>query len=254
IMATLYLATRLSNVSPAATKLPDKSGNHKKRLNITSRFFLMGVACGLATGNKVTFGVSLFIPLFSILYIYKSNVLKKFLLVGAGFLIAFFITNPYFFFTFPEPLIALGQHTPVSFNPKIYLLSLKYGLGWPLLFLILLGIPFAFLRERRPQANLRSPCAQELGLLLCWSLFFFLFVSFFAKHFARYILPVVPSLIILGVGFWTIPSKIKFINLSKRLFLTFTLISTLIYGLAYERLLIIKNIRTGAGEWIRENI
>ncbi len=231
VMAALYLAVKL------------------RRTNFTTTFFLMGITCGLATGNKITFIVSLFIPLFSIFCKEQSKLcnyrrLKELLAVGAGFILAFFITNPYFFFTFPEPLIGLSQHTSTSFNPGFYLLSLRYGLGWPLLLLILLGIPFAFRRKVKFQVS----------LLFCWPLFFFLFVSLFAKHFARYILPSVPSLIILGVGFWAVPSKIKFINLSKKLFLTFVLISTLIYGLAYEKLLIYENIRTEVGEWIRENV
>jgi len=216
--------------------------------------FLAGIFAGLACGTKITFVVSIVIPLLGIFIIFKNpkDIVKNFLLVVICFIFSFFITNPYFFLTFPEPLIELEQHTGLSFNGKFYFLSLKYGLGFPLLIFALTGtlLSIFFIKER---SDLEK---KLLFLLFSWTVFFFIFISIFSKNFARYILPLVPSFIILGGYGWflTLTKTKKILKFLISLWIIFVILFTFFYGMSYEMLFIQKNIRTEAGEWIKENI
>ena len=210
----------------------------------TRHYFLIGLFAGLATGNKITFAVSFIIPVLAA-FLKRKGFFVKTIISFAGFLVAFFITNPYFFFTFPEAVRELSQHGAFSFGPGFYILSLKYGLGWPLLAFTVSGIIFSFLGRKKKEAIL---------IPVAWIIFFFLFISLFAKNFARYILPIVPPLIALGSGFWLLPGRTKFINTLKKTVTLLVLITTFFYGMAYLSLFIKENVRTTAGRQIKEDI
>ena len=218
------------------------------------KVLLAGIFSGLACGTKITFFVSLIIPVLGIILILKDfgNIFKSICLIFIGFFLSFFITNPYFFLTFPAPLVELGEHTGLSFNGKFYFLSLKYGLGFPLLIFALIGtiLNLFFIKERE---NIEKKIS---FLLFGWTLFFFIFISVFSKNFGRYILPIIPSFIILGTNGWfTILNKTKkFIRFLIISFTIFVLFFTFLYGMSYEMLFVQKNTRTEAGEWIKQNI
>jgi len=93
-------------------------------------------------------------------------------------------------------------------------------------------------------------------LLISWVIFFSLFISLFAKTFARYILPVVPSLIIIGIiGWLEVYKRLRSLN-KKILSAVFILVLcwTFAYGMSYKILFLKENVRTEAGVWIKENI
>ncbi len=218
------------------------------------KVFLAGLFSGLACGTKVTFGTALIIPIIGILLSCKDlrQMCKGFALTVAVFLLFFFATNPYFFITFPKPLVALSEHTGLHFTGKFYISSLKYGLGVPLFVFTLIGILIKTLFLKKNKLFEK----RVVLLFLSWILFFFLFISIFSKHFSRYILPIVPLLIILGCSGWfELLNKLK--SIKKHIgysIIIFVLLFTFCYGMSYEKLLVNKNIRTKAGEWIVKNI
>lgn len=208
--------------------------------------FLAGIFSGLACGTKINLFVSIFIPLIATLLIYKNvkNFILSIIYIFGGFIISFGITNPYFFITFPLPLVELRQHTPLSFSGKFYFNALGYGIGLPIFIMCLTGL---FL-------NKGNFIIKERILIVLWIFFFFLFISIFSKNYARYILPVVPPFIILGSDFWFLNEKNKILNYFKKIFLYFCLFYIFIYGIGFKSLFIKENTRTEAGVWIKENI
>ncbi|MCK4401090.1 glycosyltransferase family 39 protein [bacterium] len=218
------------------------------------KVFLAGLFSGLACGTKVTFCTALIIPIIGILLSYKDlkQMFKGFALTIAVFLLFFFITNPYFFITLPKPLVALSENTGLSFSLRPYISNLKYGLGVPLFVFNLIGIliKLCLFGENKLFEK------KAVLLFLFWVLFFFVFISSFSITVSRYILPIVPSLIILGCSGWfELLNKLK---LTKKhigySIIIFVLLFTFCYGMSYEKLLVDKNIRTEAGEWILKNI
>lgn len=219
------------------------------------RLFLAGVFAGLACGNKITFAVAFFIPLAGILLSNKNlkEIIKKMFIAFTGFILTFFITNPYFFLTFPTSVIELQEHTTRIFSAGFYIDSLSYGLGAPLFIYVLIGLCsiLVFFKQLAPHQK------KILLLSALWSVFFFLFISAFSKRFARYILPIVPPMIILGsVGWSKIHEHLKS-NTGKnaiRIISILTICGTFIYGMSYTILFQQENIRTKAGIWIKKNI
>jgi len=207
-------------------------------------FFITGVLSGLALGTKIPLFTSIFIPFISLILTYKNTgkFIASAIYILGGAILSFSITNPYFFITFPSPFVELKQHTPMSFSGRFYLNALGYGIGWPIFILCMIGL---FL-------NKKNLLEKKRILLLGWSIFYFLFISVFSKNFARYILPIVPPLIILGLDIWT--WEIKKLNLLKNSILWICILYTFVYGLSYKSLFIKENIRTEAGIWIKENI
>jgi len=234
ITAAIYLAVRIS----AAT---DKPGWHK--------YFLMGIFSGLATGNKIPFFISLLIPFVSIFQkrklLQKNGVVSGMLWGSAGFLTVLFVTNPYLFLTFPKPLVELGEQTSLTFSGLLYLKSLVFGLGCPLVVFSIIGLIYCLFRKKN-----RETCSVPT----CWIIVFFFFISLFGKHFARYILPIIPALIFVSVGFWVEPSSGRTVNFLKKATIVFVSGFTFLYGMAYLSLFWKENTRTLAGEWIKKNI
>jgi len=218
------------------------------------KLFIAGALAGFAGGTKITFLTSFIIPLFGLLLIWSGwkKLLKEVVLVTGGFITSFALTNPYFFITFPEPLIELKQHTGLSFQGKFYILSLIYGLGLPLLLFILAGFLFVLITLKRKGTQEKK----IIFLFIFWIIFFFVFISIFSKNFSRYILPIVPvSIILSGIGwYWFFENRGKIERISAIVFIIIVMCFTFVYGMSYELLFISKNIRTEAGEWIKENI
>ncbi len=216
--------------------------------------FLAGVFAGLACGNKVTFAVSFFLPVAG-MFLLRSGwkkLLKGTCFALAGFLGVFAATNPYFFITFPAPLLELGQHTEKVFSGAFYLKSLLYGLGMPLFLFCLTGILIAAILLRRQDASTKK----NKILLISWTLFFFVFISLFSKNFARYILPAVPSFVMLGcIGWFGLYEKLRsaYRKILSGLFVIVAL-WTFSYGMSYKMFFLKENVRTEAGTWMKENI
>ncbi|HPP12150.1 MAG TPA: phospholipid carrier-dependent glycosyltransferase, partial [bacterium] len=213
---------------------------------------LAGVCAGLACGCKFTLLVTVVLPVLGILWQRTSPGRRlRNLLVAAGcFILAFGFTNPYFFLSLPEPLIDLSQHSGRAFQGGFYLVSLLTGMGWPLVIFLAAGYLLLACSGGREEVN-RS----FLSLLFVWSVFFFFFVASFAKTFARYLLPVVPALILLGSAGWLLPLTHKsFLKWVGTGFCCLVLIGTTLCGGAYLSLFLQENVRTRAGRWMKENL
>jgi len=212
--------------------------------------FLMGASAGLAAGSKLTFILSFFIPALAFLLTVKRDsvrrALKNVLMSGAGFVLLFVITNPYFLFILKELFLGAGKsNVSFSFEPWFYFQSLTAGMGAVLFYFAVFGVIF----------GLRRDYGKEKILLLAWIVFFFLMLSSSAGKFARYALPVIPPLIIAGAGFWFNPSGGRKITVVlKKTAYVLAIAFTLVYGTAYETLFVRENVRTSAGRWIKENI
>ncbi|MCM8806473.1 MAG: phospholipid carrier-dependent glycosyltransferase [Candidatus Omnitrophica bacterium] len=209
-------------------------------------YFLAGIFSGLACGTKINLFISILIPIFALILKCRNikNFLFSLLYIVGGFILSFGITNPYFFLTFPMPIVELKQHTPIKFSGKFYVDALIYGLGWPVFILCLIGLIF----------NKKNFILKERTLLFLWILSFFLFISLFSKNYARYILPILPCFLVLGCEFWLKKSNYRLNKFLKLTFFYFCLIYTIFYGLSFKNLLVKENIRTECGLWIKENI
>jgi hypothetical protein len=218
----------------------------------TNKFmpFLIGVACGIASGNKLTFVLSFLIPFFTFVLLEKNRFIlraKNVFFSFIGFILAFFITNPYFLNAFHQLFFGKGKNAvALSFQPNFYFLSLKDGLGLFLLIFLLAGIIFAFFKKEKEILE------SDKMLVLLWIVSFFVIMSFFALKFARYILPIIPSFIVLGIGFWMNYTNRKY-SIVKKILLILVVFITFIYGISFLSLFI-RNTRTKAGEWISQNL
>ncbi|MFH1903735.1 MAG: phospholipid carrier-dependent glycosyltransferase, partial [Candidatus Omnitrophota bacterium] len=214
--------------------------------------FLMGATSGLAFGSKLPFLPILAVPILTFILIREMPNRKKIeniLISIATFSLIFFATNPYFFASGSEPVIDIAKNkSTYSFQGIVYLKSLGFGLGLPLLIFSSLGFLFSLKKEKN------ESCIHDKTLVIAWIIIFYLFISQFALHFGRYILPVVPVLIAVSVGFWLKPSRIRILNFIKTASVIFVVSTTFLYGMAYLSLFWKENTRTLAGEWIKKNI
>ncbi len=158
----------------------------------TSSFVLAGALAGLAVSSKYNVGL-VAIPI-GVAALYRGReALSRLGLAAAAAMAAFAITSPYVLrnfsgfrsdmgfleeFLYRSGDIALWQHLR---------LTLPHGLGWPLTVLAALGLGRAIVR-RRP----------EDVLLLSFAIPFIVLISSVRITFPRYVLPVVPLLLVLA--------------------------------------------------------
>ncbi len=214
--------------------------------------FLLGVTSGLAAGSKLPFLPVFLIPLTTIVFSpgYFLPKIRQFLWATGGFFTIFFLFNPYLFQIIKEMVPQISRSCTLTFLPLFYLQSLRFGLGLPLLSFSLIGFILSLFFR-----GMEGVFPRERLLVLIWTFLFFFFISSFAVHFGRYILPIVPSFIALGVGPWVVPSKRKRgITIFKKLVASFVVVATFLYGMAYLSLFWKENTRTVAGKWIKESL
>jgi hypothetical protein len=162
-----------------------------------------GLAAGLAIGFKYTAGLVLLAPGLAIVLAYAARrdlgaaALGLAALVGAT-LIAFFVTNPYFFLDFDTALHQLRGQAELAGNqgkfgqqgdsgPLYYIDSLGWGFGYVAGVASLAGAVLLGLRDRT-----------RLALLLVFPLALFVYLSFQSRFFGRWLLPVYPALALLA--------------------------------------------------------
>jgi len=213
--------------------------------------FIIGLVAGISAGNKITFLLTFFIPLitFTIVKEDLKMKLKNVCLSFISFIIILFLTTPYLFTALYHLFYSEGSHaTQVSFTPGFYLLSLKYGLGLPLLLFLSAGVFTSFFKK----GNIHLSTGKVLILL--WIVILLSTMSLLSLKFARYILPAIPPFIVIGTGGWLTAGENKGQGFIKNTIIGFVVISTFIYGMAFKMLFVKENIRTEAGVWIKENI
>lgn len=165
-----------------------------------------GAAAGLAVGFKYTAGLVLLAPALALalplLRRHDRAALRRAALgglaVGAGALLAFFVTNPYFFLDLDTALHQLRGQAELAGNQDkfgqerdtgvlYYLDSLTWGLGWAASAAAAAG---AVLLARRDRAG--------AALLLVFPVALFLYLSVQSRFFGRWLLPVYPALALLA--------------------------------------------------------
>lgn len=207
--------------------------------------FFIGISAGMSAANKITFLLTFFIPFFTFLIDDKiirekiRNIVYSFL----SFIGILIVIYPFFLTSLHHLFQGEGQHaTKICFAPDFYITSLRYGIGTIPFFFLALGMFFIILKGKD----------KKVVIVLSWTFFFFIGMSSLTQKFARYILPVLPPFIILGVlGWFSLKNLALFI---KNFVFALTIIFIFLYGMAYEMLFIKENIRTEAGIWIKENI
>ncbi|MDD3726451.1 MAG: phospholipid carrier-dependent glycosyltransferase, partial [Candidatus Ratteibacteria bacterium] len=206
----------------------------------------MGLAAGMAAGNKITFLLAFFIP-FATFLMDGKGLREKTKNIGYSFLSfigIFIIAHPYIFTSFYQMFFGKGQNaTRISFSPDFYITSLRYGMGTPLLLFLILGTIFTLLKK----------FDKGRILVVLWLIFFFLTMSSLSLKFARYILSLLPPFIIVGLtGWFSFENRVAVFI--RKVVLTLILVFTFVYGMAFDMLFIKENIRTEAGIWIKESI
>lgn len=216
------------------------------------RYIYSGILAGLAAGAKYPAFIIVFvIPVAYFLKgektfpnLIKSFFNKKVFLSYLSAVISFSVTNPFIFIS-PGEVISHIQ-TASGYNRgnivngmAYYLKALYHGMGFPLFVLSLSGAAIVFIKKRKEEI-----------LILFWIIFALLVFSSFDMKYQRYILTIMPFMVILGMKVLDY-LKNKYI---RGLILVLVFALTFFYTWGYEDLLLKENIRTTAGKWIAENI
>jgi Dolichyl-phosphate-mannose-protein mannosyltransferase len=165
-----------------------------------------GLAAGLAIGFKYTAGLVLLIPALALALPLREHrdraslraAALGALAVGCAALVAFAVTNPFFFLDLKQALHQLrGQAELAGDQDKFgqeqdtgvlyYLDSLTWGLGWAAAAAAAAGAVLLARADRR-----------LLALLLIFPAGLFLYLSFQSRFFGRWLLPVYPMLALLA--------------------------------------------------------
>ncbi|MBI5347167.1 MAG: glycosyltransferase family 39 protein [Candidatus Aenigmarchaeota archaeon] len=164
----------------------------------TINYILSGAAIGLATGTK--YYAALLVILLCVAHLLatrKISITRDLFLAGVFCILAFFASTPFAILDFPSFYrdISVLQRTTMLvdnlYDPLpafSYIFHLDNGLGTPLLILSFLGTLFCVFVKRDNK---------KLMLLILWGIIYYGLISY-RIHFSylRYILPVVPILII----------------------------------------------------------
>ena len=171
-----------------------------------SYFWWAALSVGLATGTKYT-GVLTLFPLWMALSLSPGlapfKKIKKAIQLTLFSFIVFLLTTPYAFLDFSSFWRDLRyQFFTTQHSEPIYggggipwlvywMEELRWGLGLPLEILVLAGLAYAIYKRHRSDR-----------ILLAWILPYYLFIGLWSRHWGRWILPIVPVLVLLGARFW----------------------------------------------------
>jgi len=231
-------------------------------------YILATIFAGFSIATKYT-GAVLIVPIFlahlfrglkekkTLLRIFfnKKVLLVLFLIVG-GFVVAspyVLWRLPYLFVTITgwfEGLNKITANQQGEVNSWLYYIidALHQGMGQPLEIFSLAGLIYLIYRHRKKDI-----------LLISFPLVYYLIMGSFLRHFDRYILPVVPFLVIAGAVFLVeIASRISFFR-SKQNFIIICLTLAIILFpgirvIRYVHLMTQKGTGLEAKEWIEKNI
>ena len=231
-------------------------------------YLLATIFAGFSIATKYT-GVILIVPiflahlfrglkekrsLFSILF--NKKVLLILLFIAVGFFIAFpygFLRFSYLFSTIRGWLRGLNRVTANNqgeISSWLYYIvgALNEGMGQPLEIFSLAAVVYAIFRHRKKDI-----------LLISFPLTYYLIMGSFLRHFDRYILPVVPFLVIAAAMFLVeIASKISRLKPKQNfIIIAFTLAIILFPGIRvirYVDLMTKKGTGLQAKEWLEKNI
>ncbi|AJF61451.1 hypothetical protein QT06_C0001G0611 [archaeon GW2011_AR15] len=222
---------------------------------IRMNYILTGLAIGLATGTKY-YAVVLVLLLIGahLLATKKVSINKNLIISGMLCAVGFLITTPFAildfntFFRDTTLLFTTVQTVQNLYDPVTalsYFFHLDNGLGTPLFILSLIGTAYCVYLARKNN---------KLLLLLSWAIGYFLLVSYIIHFsFLRYILPVVPIIIIFAGVFFNYLLSFKRHRIITYSFLFAVLLFNFSYAIKTD-MLFVKDSRYSSTEWIKENI
>ena len=231
-------------------------------------YILATVFAGFSIATKYT-GVILIIPIFLAHFfrglkekktLFSIFFSKKILLILLFIVGGFFIAFPYGFSRFSsllhtirswlEGLNNVTANNQGDMSSWIYYIvrALNYGMGQPLEIFSLAAVIYAIWRHTKKDI-----------LLISFPLAYYLIMGSFLRHFDRYILPVVPFLVIAAAMFLVeIVSRVSFFKLRKNLSIVVLTLSIALFPsvqvIRYVDLMTEEGTGLQAKEWILENI
>lgn len=215
-------------------------------------FFLGGLSCGLATATKYNALFAVF-PFFYLLFS-KGFSFKRLFLLSFGVIFGFLLGCPgslINFSKFKKDFLYELQHTRLGHGDLFIntgpgwlynLRTLFFTLGIPLFFATIAGIFRALIKH--------SP--SDI-LLLSFIIPYYLLISFSNVRFARYLIPILPFLLILSSRLF-FPSKKNLLREIGLFSFILLFIYTSLLSLAYLRSLASEDPRDSAGNWLRHNL
>lgn len=225
---------------------------------------ISGVAIGLGFATKYTTLAAILPILTSLLLIWKNEKLSQNIINLSSFagisLISAMIVSPFFIL---EPARVWNAISRLSFSGQFgyygwlidpagaalyYLKTASWGLGIPLLFFSLMAVLYAVWKHRGPDL-----------ILLAFILPVFVYLSLQQTYFGRFLLPIIPPLMVLAASALTdlwvglkLPTAAK--TLVTAGLLVLIALPTLSASLRFDYLLTRKDTRTLAKEWIETNL
>ena len=164
------------------------------------------VAAGLATGTKYT-GALCLLPVWMAILLLPGQSgrakVKQSVLCAVICLLVFLLTTPYAALDFQSfqrdlryQVFTTEAYEPIygGGGPRwlVYLVDeLRWGLGLPLELLCLAGVGYALRRRYRSD-----------WVILAFVVPYFVFIGSWSRHWGRWILPMVPALLVLGARLW----------------------------------------------------
>jgi 4-amino-4-deoxy-L-arabinose transferase-like glycosyltransferase len=168
----------------------------------TTAFIWAGVAAGLATATKYNGAWVLVVPLLACAMTpaVRARLLVTLTILGSA-LVTFLLAAPYTLLDLPaflDTFARLSNEYRTSASPgaisQIYLKHLRNGFGYPALIMAGAGMVLGIVRL------VRGPGRARWAMAIVFPLAYFWFVSRQGIVFARYLLPILPSLCLLAAA------------------------------------------------------
>jgi len=235
-----------------------------KRLTLL-KTFILGIVSGVGIATKTTsliFLITPFIAYFLIIIKNKGHflkILKHFIIFLFTTAIVFVIFSPYTFLSFNKFLESMNYESGVATGslPVVYTLqfdkTIPYlfqlqNLFWqigPVAFFAILGFLFILFKTIKTRNK-------NLLILSCFPLIYFLYVGSWHTKFIRYMMPIVPFLLIFaGIFLFWIRSKKRWLG---NIFIIFSVLTSLLWTLTFFSVYINPQTRISASVWIYNNI
>ncbi len=221
----------------------------------TVNYILSGMSIGLATGTKYYAALLVILLSFAHVLVNKKLVVNKSIfLAGISCVLAFFISTPFAildFQSFYRDTSVLQRTTMLvdnlydPFPAFSYIFHLDNGLGTPLFILSLFGIAYCATIAMKNR---------KIMLVILWGVIYYGLISY-RIHFSylRYILPVVPILLIASGIFSDYILSIKNIKKPTTVLLICIFLYTFSYAIKTDALFL-NDSRYSSTDWVNENI
>ena len=236
------------------------NGEKSKKIKEYIPLVVSSLLMGLATGTKIT--ALIVIPVIFLVMVLKKD-FKSIFLYSFGTFIGFALSNPFsiiYFSSFISRLVLMRSieagavFSSVNTNPFKYIFSLFHLLTPPIFILSVIGIYESIkdLIKKYKDRNLDSTNYSHIilvGSVLIYTIFF----SLTPRLTDRWMLPIIPILVIYSVlGFITIEKLIEKRKLLNILFITVTAFIYIFYSFNLLNQLSIGKPRVNAYIWAKE--